>query len=73
MNEKEGTKYPQSGGMGEKTPFTKQNKEKERDMRHDIYIWMNEWMNERFISLKLIQTFMNEIILNVKWIKWVNF
>ena len=40
-NEKEGTKYPQSG-MGEKTPFTKQNKEKERDMGHNIYICLQK-------------------------------
>ena len=28
MNEKEETKCPRSGGMGENTPFTKQSKEK---------------------------------------------
>ena len=28
MNEKEGTKYPQSGGTCDKTPFTEQSKGK---------------------------------------------
>ena len=28
MNEREGTKYPQSGGTGENTLFAKQSKEK---------------------------------------------
>ena len=27
MNEKEGTKFPRSGGTGENTPFTEQSKE----------------------------------------------
>ena len=31
MNEKEGTKYPQSGGTGENIPFTEQSWEKEWD------------------------------------------
>ena len=42
MNVKEGTKYPQSGRMGEKTPFTKQSKEKERDKGHHIYICLQK-------------------------------
>ena len=35
MKEREGTKYPRSGGTGENTPFAKRGKEKERDKGHD--------------------------------------
>ena len=35
MNEREGTKYPQSGGTGENTPFAKQSRKKEQDKGHD--------------------------------------
>ena len=34
MKEWEGTKYPQSGGTGENTPFAKQSRKKERDKGH---------------------------------------
>ena len=35
MNEREGTKYPRSGGTGENTRFAKQSRKKERDNGHD--------------------------------------
>ena len=35
MNEREGTKYPRSGGMGKNTPFAKQSRKKEQDNGHD--------------------------------------
>ena len=34
-NERGGTKYPQTGGTGEHTPFAEQSREKERDNLHD--------------------------------------
>ena len=34
-NEKGGTKYPQTGGTGENTPFAVQSRKKERDNDHD--------------------------------------
>ena len=34
-NERGGTKYPQTEGTGENTPFTKQSRKKERDNGHD--------------------------------------
>ena len=36
-NERGGTKYPPTEGMGENTPFAKQSRKKERDNGHDNY------------------------------------
>ena len=35
LNERGGTKYPRTGGMGESTPFAKQSRKKEREDGHD--------------------------------------
>ena len=50
MNEKQGTKYPRSGGTGENTPFAKQSKEKERDKVNDNNLKMKK-MSHYSISL----------------------
>ena len=34
-NERGGTKYPQTWGTGENTPFAKQSRKKERDNGHN--------------------------------------
>ena len=34
-NERGGTKYPRTGGTGEKTPFAKQSRKKKRDNGHN--------------------------------------
>ena len=38
-NERGGTKYPQTGGTGENTPFAIQCRKKERDNGHDSNIY----------------------------------
>ena len=55
MKEREGTKYPWSGGMGENTPFTKQSKEKGAGQGSGHTVSLQFQFKVHFLSIQLYQ------------------